>query len=135
MKNILLLLSLFLMSLLGANDIDGNLLETEEARVESVLRADEPVGQVLPVVTEWPNESEACVDAESLARQFRICERGQRTVPVKYLSLGKKTAHQGALKRLERLFRSINQTYTSVPFQSWSVASDHYVFGMRRILI
>ena len=134
MKNILLLLFLFSMFLLGAKSSNDTLPE-EGVGVESVLQADIPVDQILPVVTEWPHESEACVDAESLARQFRVCDRGQRIVPVKYLSLGKKTAHQGALKRLERLFHSINQTYTSLPFQSWSVASDHYVFGMRRILI
>ena len=134
MKNILLLLFLFSMFLLGAKSSNDTLPE-EGVGVESVLQADIPVDQILPVVTEWPHESEACVDAESLARQFRICDRSQRIVPVKYLSLGKKTAHQGALKRLERLFHSITQTYTSLPFQSWSVASDHYVFGMRRILI
>ena len=77
------------------------------------------------------HESEACVDAESLARQFRICERNQRVISLQYLSLGKKSAQ----KRLEQLFHSIKQTYTSLPFQSWPVASDHYIFGMRRILI
>ena len=134
MKNILLLLFLFSMFLLGAKS-SNDTLPKEGAGVEFVLQADIPVDQVLPILTEWPHESEACVDAESLARQFRICERGQRIVPVKYLSLGKKTAHQCARKCLERLFHSITQTYTSLPFQSWSVASDHYVFGMRRILI
>ena len=134
MKNILLLLFLFSMFLLGAKSSNDTLLE-EGVGVESVLQADIPVGQILPVVTEWPHESEACVDAESLARQFRICDRSQRIVPVKYLSLGKNSAYQSARKCLERLFHSINQTYTSLPFQSWPVASDHYIFGMRRILI
>ena len=134
MKNILLLLFLFSMFLLGAKSSNDTLPE-EGVGVESVLQADIPVDQILPVVTEWPHESEACVDAESLARQFRICDRSQRIVPVKYLSLGKNSAYQSARKCLERLFHSINQTYTSLPFQSWSVSSDHYVFGMRRILI
>ncbi|MBR5205118.1 MAG: hypothetical protein IKW32_07935 [Bacteroidaceae bacterium] len=134
MKNILLLLFLFSMFLLGAKSSNDTLPE-EGVGVESVLQADIPVDQILPVVTEWPHESEACVDAESLARQFRICDRSQRIVPVKYLSLGKNSAYQSARKCLERLFHSINQTYTSLPFQSWSVSSDHYIFGMRRILI
>ena len=134
MKNIRLLLFLFSMFLLGAKSSNDTLPE-EGVGVESVLQADIPVDQILPVVTEWPHESEACVDAESLARQFRICDRSQRIVPVKYLSLGKNSAYQSARKCLERLFHSINQTYTSLPFQSWSVSSDHYIFGMRRILI
>ena len=134
MKHILLLLFLFSMFCLCAKSSNGTLPE-EGVGVESVLQADIPVDQILPVVTEWPHASEACVDAESLARQFRVCDRGQRIVPVKYLSLGKKTAHQSARKCLERLFHSIHQTYTSLPFQSWSVSSDHYIFGMRRILI
>ena len=134
MKNILLLLFLFTMFLLGAKSSNDTLPE-EGVGVESVLQADIPIDQVLPEVIEWPYESEACVDAESLARQFRICERSQRIVPVKYLSLGRNSAHQCARKRLERLFHSINQAYTSLPFQSWLVASDHYIFGMRRILI
>ena len=134
MKNILLLLFLFSMFLLGAKSSNDTLPE-EGVGVESVLHADIPVGQILPVVTEWPDESEACVDAESLARQFRVCDRGQRIVPVKYLSVGKNSAYQCARKCLERLFHSIHQTYTSLPFQSWPAASDHYIFGMRRILI
>lgn len=130
MKNILLLLFLFSMFLLGAKSSNDTLPE-EGAGVESILLVDIPIDQVLPVVTEWPNESEACVDAESLARQFRICERNQRVISLQYLSLGKKSAQ----KRLEQLFHSIGRTYTSLPFQSWPVASDHYIFGMRRILI
>ena len=130
MKNILLLLFLFSMFLLSAMNTNDTLPE-EGAGVESVLLVDIPIDQVLPVVTEWPNESEACVDAESLARQFRICERNQRVISLQYLSLGKKSAQ----KRLEQLFHSIGRTYTSLPFQSWPVASDHYIFGMRRILI
>ena len=130
MKNILLLLFLFSMFLLGAMNTNDTFPE-EGAGVESILLVDIPIDQVLPVVTEWPNESEACVDAESLARQFRICERNQRVISLQYLSLGKKSAQ----KRLEQLFHSIGRTYTSLPFQSWPVASDHYIFGMRRILI
>ena len=130
MKNILLLLFLFSMFLLGTKSSNDTLPE-EGMGVESVLQADIPIDQVLPVVTEWPHESEACVDADSLARQFRICERNQRVISLQYLSLGKKSAQ----KRLEQLFHSIGRTYTSLPFQSWPVASDHYIFGMRRILI
>ena len=134
MKNILLFLFLFTMFLLGVKNTNGTLPE-EGVGVESVLQADAPMGYVLPVVTEWPQKSEASVNADSLVRQFRICVRGQRQLPVQYVSFAKNLAYQSAKKRLELLFHSIERTYTSLPFQSWSVSSDHYVFGIRRILI
>ena len=37
--------------------------------------------------------------------------------------------------RLDILCHSNHTVYTSLPCQSWEVPSDHYVFGMRRILI
>lgn len=134
MKNILLLLFLFSMFLLGAKSSNDTLPE-EGVGVESVLQADIPVDRLLPMVTEWPHESEACVDAESLARQFRICERGQRAFSVQHSYFTKTSAYRAAKKRLEILSHTINQVYTSLPYQSWEVSSDHYVFGMRHILI
>ena len=134
MKNILLLLFLFSLFLLGAKNTNDTFLE-KGVGVESVLQPDIPVDQVLPVVTEWPHESKACVDAESLARQFRICERGQRAFLVHHSYLVKTSTYRAAKKRLEILFHIINQVYTSLPYQSWAVSSDHYVFGMRHILI
>ena len=134
MKNILLLLFLFSMFLLGAKS-SNDTLPKEGAGVEFVLQADIPVDQVLPILTEWPHESEACVDAESLARQFRICERGQRAFSVQHSYFAKTSAHRAAKRRLDILFHTINQFYTSLPYQSWAVSSDHYIFGMRHILI
>ena len=135
MKNFLLLLLLFMMSLLGARDVHDTLSVEEGMGVESVLPAEEPVGHILPIVAELPTEGEAYVDVESLALQYRICGRGQRSFSVQQMLFGKSSAYRAAKKHLEMLSHTINQVYTSLPCQSWAVPSDHYVFGMRHILI
>ena len=133
MKNILLFLSLFLMSLLGVKGIDAAILEGEG--VESVFQIEDSVGYILPSVAELPDEGEAYVDTESLARQYRVCGRGQRTSFVQQMFFGKESTYRAAKKHLDILFHTINHVYTSLPYQSWTISSDHYVFGMRHILI
>ena len=135
MKNFLLLLLLFMMSLLGARDVHDTLSVEEGMGVESVLPAEEPVGHILPIVAELPTKGEAYVDVESLALQYRICGRGQRSFSVQQMFFGKSSAYRAAKKHLEMLSHTINQVYTSLPCQSWAVPSDHYVFGMRYIFI
>ena len=135
MKNFLLFLSLFMMFLLGARDIDNTFPVEEGVGVESILPAESSAGYILPMMTGLPEKSEAYVDAESLALQYRICGRGQRSFSVQQMFMGKSSAYRAAKKRLEMLSHTINQVYTSLPFQSWTVSSDHYVFGMRHILI
>ena len=135
MKNFLLLLLLFMLSLLGARDVHDTLSVEEGMGVESVLPAEEPVGHILPIVAELPTKGEAYVDVESLALQYRICGRGQRSFSVQQMLFGKSSAYRAAKKHLEMLSHTINQVYTSLPCQSWAVPSDHYVFGMRHILI
>ena len=133
MKNILLFLSLFLMSLLGVKGIDVALPEREG--VESVFQIETSAGYILPSVAELPDEGEGYVDTESLARQYRVCGRGQRSFSVQQMLLGKSSAYRAAKKRLDVLFHTINHVYTSLPYQSWAISSDHYIFGMRHILI
>ena len=135
MKNILLFLSFFLMSLLGAKGIEGTLSSEEGMGVKSVLQTEIPVGYILPVVAELPDAGEAYVNVESMAGQYRVIGRGQRSFSVQQMFWGKSSAYQAAKRRLEMLSHTINQVYTSLPYQSWTVSSDHYVFGMRRILI
>ena len=62
MKNILLFLSFFLMSLLGAKGIEGTLSSEEGVGVKSVLQTETPVGYILPVVAELPDTGEAYVN-------------------------------------------------------------------------
>ena len=135
MKNFLILLSLLMMFLLGARDIDDTFPVEEGVGVESVLPAESSVGYILPMMTELPEKSEAYVDVESLALQYRICGRGQRSFSVQQMFMGKSSAYRAAKKRLEMLSHTINQVYTSLPYLRWAEPSDLYVFGMRHILI
>ena len=135
MKNLFLLLSFFLVSLLGVKGIGDTLPSEEGIGVESVLQAESSVGYILPMVTELPDEGELYVDVESLAGQYRVIGRGQRSFSVQQMFMAKSSAYRAARRRLEMLSHTINQVYTSLPCQSWAVSSDHYVFGMRRILI
>ena len=135
MKNILLFLSFFLMSLLGAKGIEGTLSSEEGVGEKSVLQTEIPVGYILPVVAELPDTGEAYVNVESMAGQYRVIGRGQRSFSVQQMFMAKSSAYRAAKRRLEMLSHTINQVYTTLPCQSWAVSSDHYVFGMRRILI
>ena len=135
MKNIFLLLSLFMMFLLGARDINGALPVEEGEGVECVLPAEAPVGYILPIVNELPDTGEAYVDVESIAGQYRVVGRGQRSFSVQQMFFGKSSAYRAAMKRLEMLFQNVKSVYSSLPCPSWTVSSDHYIFGMRRILI
>ena len=135
MKNLLLFLSLFLMFLLGVGDVNGTLPVEEGVGVECVLQTDSSVEQILLSEINLPDEGEACVNTENLARQYRVNGRGQRSFSVQQMFYGKSSAYRAARRRLEMLSHTINQVYTSMPCQSWSLSSDHYVFGMRRILI
>ena len=135
MKNYLLLLSFLLVSLLGAKGLESALPVEEGAGVESVLPTEASVGYILPLVAELPDAGEAYVDVESMAGQYRVVGRGQRSFSVQQMFMAKSSAYRAAKRRLEMLSHTINQVYTSLPYQSWAVSSDHYVFGMRRILI
>ena len=135
MKNFLLLLSFFLVSLLGAKGIESALPSNEGVGVESVLQAEEPVGYILPVVAELPETGEAYVDVESMAGQYRVIGRGQRSFSVQQMLWDKSSAYRAAQRRLNMLSQTIHSVSSSLPSQSWAVPSDHYVFELRHILI
>ena len=133
MKNILLFLSLYLMFLLGAKAIDVSAPSEEGTGVENVLQAEASEGFILPWVADLPDKGEAYV--ESTAVQYRVLGRGQRSFSVQQMFFGKSSAYRAAMKRLEMLFQNVKSVYSSLPYPSWTVSSDHYIFGMRRILI
>ena len=133
MKNILLFLSLYLMFLLGAKAIDVSAPSEEGTGVENVLQTEASEGFILPWVADLPDKGEAYV--ESMAVQYRVHGRGQRSFSVQQMFFGKSSAYRAAMKRLEMLFQNVKSVYSSLPYPSWTVSSDHYIFGMRRILI
>ena len=135
MKNYLLFLLLFLVSLLGAKGIESALPSNEGMGVESVLQAEEPVGYILPVIAELPETGEADVDVESMAGQYRVIGRGQRSFSVQQMLWDKSSAYRAAQRRLNMLSQTIHSVSSSLPSQSWAVPSDHYVFELRHILI
>jgi hypothetical protein len=135
MKNYLLFLLFFLVSLLGAKGIESALPSDEGMGVESVLQAEEPVGYILPVVAELPETGEAYVDVESMAGQYRVIGRGQRSFSVQQMLWDKSSAYRAAQRRLNMLSQTIHSVSSSLPSQSWAVPSDHYVFELRHILI
>ena len=135
MKNYLLFLLLFLVSLLGAKGIESALPSNEGMGVESVLQAEEPVGYILPVVAELPATGEAYVDVGSMAGQYRVIGRGQRSFSVQQMLWDKSSAYRAAQRRLNMLSQTIHSVSSSLPSQSWAVPSDHYVFELRHILI
>lgn len=135
MKNYLLFLLLFLVSLLGAKGIESALPSNEGVGVGSVLQAEEPVGYILPVVAELPETGEAYVDVESMAGQYRVIGRGQRSFSVQQMLWDKSSAFRAAQRRLNMLSQTIHSVSSSLPSQSWAVPSDHYVFELRHILI
>lgn len=135
MKNYLLFLLFFLVSLLGAKGIESAFPSNEGMGVESVLQAEEPVGYILPVVAELPETGEAYVDVESMAGQYRVIGRGQRSFSVQQMLWDKSSAYRAAQRRLNMLSQTIHSVSSSLPSQSWAVPSDHYVFELRHILI
>jgi hypothetical protein len=135
MKNYLLFLLFFLVSLLGVKGIESALPSNEGLGVESVLQAEEPVGYILPVVAELPETGEAYVDVESMAGQYRVIGRGQRSFSVQQMLWDKSSAYRAAQRRLNMLSQTIHSVSSSLPSQSWAVPSDHYVFELRHILI
>ena len=135
MKNYLLFLLFFLVSLLGAKGIESALPSNEGMGVESVLQAEEPVGYILPLIAELPETGEAYVDVESMAGQYRVIGRGQRSFSVQQMLWDKSSAYRAAQRRLNMLSQTIHSVSSSLPSQSWAVPSDHYVFELRHILI
>lgn len=143
MKNLLLFLSVVFACLLCTGTVNGALLSEERGEAEYGLQANElltmaeaeqAAGFFLPVSSKQERDM-AFEDAQSLARQLRLVNRSQRTLVLPYTLLDKGVLTKVAKCCMDIIHSSINHSYTSLPYQSWGVSSEHYIFGMRRILI
>lgn len=134
MKNIVWLISLTLLFLFGIQSVNVPSLLEEEAGVY-VLQNKQMTDQVYSLPSQLPDADKASVDVESLAGQYRVIGRCQRQLTVAYSFLSKGVTCRLVKSCLDTLLQSANHVYTSFPRPCWSVSSDHYVFGMRRILI
>jgi len=134
MKNIICLLFFPFLFLLGMNGVIMPSLseDGEEFEISSSQKA---VDQLYPFSTQMPDEGTAYDDAESLARQFRTVGRGQRQLSLSYSLISKGMATRLSKVWLDAVLQSSRHIYNSLPHPCWSVSAEHYIFGMRRILI
>lgn len=135
MKNIIWLISLSLLFLLGIKGMSMTSLSEEGGEDVCVLLENVPVARIYSFPSQLPDADSAYVDAETLAGQFRVLGRSQRQLSVTYSLCSKGMVCRMAKYRLDALLHSTKHVYTSLPRQYWTVSSEHYVYGMRRILI
>lgn len=141
MKNVLLVISFLFAFLLGARAVNGDSLSNEKGTVESVLQlgkmtdaSDSSGSWILPVSSD-KDRNVMFEDAQSMARQLRLMHRNQRPFILHYTLLDKALLSKVAKSCKDALYTSSNRVYTTLPYPSWEVSSEHYIFGMRRILI
>lgn len=144
MKNVLLLISFLFVLLFASKAMNGLLLpvtdEVEECMAsyeqsDSYSIFDGTTGCILSVSSSSPYNDMTIADAQTLARQLRVMGRTQRSVSFHCSFISKAIGWRTAFLRMKELSLSSQKVYTSLPRLSWEVSSDHYIFGMRRILI
>lgn len=134
MKNIVCLISLSLLFLFGIKAVNTpSLLEEEVAYC--ILQENISADKIYPIPDQLSEAVSAFVDAEALTGQLRVVGRCQRQHSLAYSLLLKSVFFRMIKSHLDTLLQSANHVYTSLPRPCWSVSSEHYVFGMRRILI
>lgn len=142
MKNIWLFILFFSLLMVGSNSITGVLPEAEVADCvftdfsESDTQSDRTdMGVILPIDSSSPWESVVFTEIDLMGSQFGAHNRLQRLMNSSYSWLSKAYIRRIAVMRMALLTHSTVHIFSSLPFQSWSVSSEHYIFGMRRILI
>ena len=140
MKYLLLVISVVILSLLGANLMHGNKSQVREEMLISFTEEvfscpDDGMEYTLPVSMISPFDDRVIMDAESLVGYLRVCGRLHRSFSFSSSIFSKIMAWKTVLIKMDVLSHSFLQNYTSLPCQCWSIPSEHYVFGMRRILI
>ena len=141
MKNFLLIISFLFALLLGASSVNGDSLSEEKGMLESVLQlgkttyASDLSGSWILLVSPDKDRNVMFEDAQSMARQLRLIHRNQRPLILHYTLLDKALLSKVAKNCMDALYTSSNCVYTTLPYPSWEVSSEHYIFGMRRILI
>ncbi len=134
MKSLLISLFVCTLSLLGiyANgSVDSvSYNETEYGAMHS---NDVDADTLLPVEWDYPLGGSFSTDAQSLASQCQMGGRNYRILTSsKFLYLKCLSRTPSVRLTHQRLTDQIHSTF---PFLNWEVASEHYIFGMRRILI
>lgn len=139
MKNILLIILLLFALFLGIKTI-ANVCASENAldfssslENEYVQQMDES-GCILPFSNDSPLGNILYMDTQSLPRQLSNYGRIQRITSIGF-GLSKFLIRKIATIHRIASIHSYDSIFTTFPFQNWTIASEHYVFGLRRILI
>ena len=141
MKYFVLLISFFFLFLQGAGIseetfslVEGN---GELCVLQSDVSAQEPLpdSYLVPLKTEHPLEDFMFGDAQTMARQLVMLGRTQRQTSSHNYLFPKDLARRTIMVQMAALEQSAHHLYSTLPYLSWTVSSELYVFGMRRILI
>ena len=114
MKSIVVFIFFSFMFLTGVRNMNETFQKEERIGMVNAHQKETPSKQVLSSAVLFSDASEMYVDPESLGLQFHISSRGYQSIFTQQIFISKSS---------------------SLPRQSWSVTSFHYVFGLRRILI
>lgn len=140
MKYLLLIISLLMVSLIGIKDAGAVL--PESSQVPSMRQYSHYVDQSAPINQNFSSTDQersfcdmSLPEARTLARHLSSnSNRFSRTATHYHIFCNKFLLRRMSLL-MEALEQSTTSLFSSMPYLSWSVSSDHYVFGMRRILI
>lgn len=142
MKYLLLLISFFSLWLIGSRAVTGVLSEAEATIDVSVgyMKADTvetvtDMGTIRPVELPSPLGMMTFTEVDLMARQFGAHNRSYRLTNLSCSWLSKFMNHRVAVLRMAMLTHSATHVFSTLPLLSWNVSSEHYIFGMRRILI
>lgn len=140
MKNFWMYISIVLVFLLHASFMQGTFLSAEREVGEHMELLPNsfdiaPSADCILPITADPWDGLEFEDAESMARQLRTCGRGLRQFTFHSIVLSKSLSSKVARNCMDALLESYSHIYSSLPCLSWEVSSEHYIFGMRRILI
>lgn len=142
MKYILLFISFLSLCLFGSRALTGVLPETEAvADVPAMywetgkMTNETDMGTILPLESTSPLGMMAFTEVDLMARQFGSHHRSQRLTNLSCSWLSKAIYRRMAALSMAMQTHTSTHVFSSLPYQSWTVSSEHYIFGMRRILI
>lgn len=139
MKNVAYLIGFVCMFLIGSKTMTEMSFFTEEEGEVCVCQSDDTLQDSASEsyflsITKSPLDYSALTETEILARQLTMSGRVFRQ-NLSQTTLFSKTVQRVAMMRMKALAQSAIHLHSTYPCRRWKVSSEHYVFGMRHILI
>ena len=139
MKNVAYLILIVCMFLIGSKTMSEMSFFIEEEGEVCVCQSDETVQEsssesCFLSIIKSPLEHSALTETQVLARQLTMSGRVFRQ-NLSQTTLFSKTVQRVAMMRMKALAQSAIHLHSTYPCRRWKVSSEHYVFGMRHILI